>query len=158
MGTDLSPFGEVLLFILAGALFVAGGLITARIIRPHRPNEEKLLPYESGEQPLGDAWGQVNVRFYLLGLIFLLFEVEIIFLFPWAVVFGDEALIEESGGTWAWFTLAEMFVFLGILFLGLLYAWKRGYLDWPMPRRSTPVFKSPVPRRLYDEINKKYDT
>lgn len=158
MNTEMSPFTEVMLFILAGALFAAGGLLTARMIRPHRPGEEKLLPYESGEQPLGDAWGQVNVRFYLLGLIFLLFEVEIIFLFPWAVVFGDEQLISETGGQWGWLTFTEMFIFLGILFLGLLYAWKRNYLDWPMPRRHRPSFRSPVPRQLYESINKKYES
>ncbi len=157
MDTQLSPFAEVLLFIVAGILFLIGGLITARIIRPSRPNEEKLAPYESGEQPMGDAWGQVNVRFYLLGLIFLLFEVEIIFLFPWAVVFGNKELIEQTNGTWGWLTFTEMFIFLGILFIGLLYAWKRKYLEWPMPRRNTPSFSSPVPRDLYEKINKKYE-
>ncbi len=158
METGLSPFAEVLLFILAAALFVFGGLITARLIRPHRPGEQKLESYESGEQPLGDAWGQVNIRFYLLGLIFLLFEVEIIFLFPWAVVFGDEELIRETGGAWGWLTFTEMFIFLGILFLGLLYAWSKGYLDWPMPGRKKSGFSSPVPRSMYEAINKKYDS
>lgn len=157
METGLSPFVEVLLFIVAGTLFIAGGLLTARIVRPNRPGEQKLMPYESGEQPMGDAWGQVNVRFYLLGLIFLLFEVEIIFLFPWAVVFGDAQLIEETNGAWGWLTFSEMFIFLGILFLGLLYAWVKGYLDWPMPGRKNRGFSSPVPRSMYESVNKKYE-
>jgi NADH-quinone oxidoreductase subunit A len=158
MESGLSPFTEVLLFILAATLFIAGGLITSRMIRPDRPGEQKLLPYESGEQPLGNAWGQINIRFYLLGLIFLLFEVEIIFLFPWAIVFGDQKLIEQSNGTWGWLTLAEMFIFLGILFLGLLFAWKMGYLDWPLPGKKKSGFSSPVPRSMYERINKKYDS
>lgn len=157
MEPELTAFGEALLFIVAGILFLVGGLITAKLIRPDRPNDQKLASYESGEIPMGDAWGQINIRFYLLALIFLLFEVEIIFLFPWAVVFGNEELIELSGGKWGWYTFTEMFIFLGILLLGLAYAWKKGHLDWPVqsPRKTT--FTSPVPHGLYEKLNKRYE-
>ncbi|MEJ2005254.1 MAG: NADH-quinone oxidoreductase subunit A [Cyclobacteriaceae bacterium] len=156
MDTQVSAFGQVLLFMITGALFVMGGLLTAKLIRPDRPSAQKLETYESGESPVGMAWGRINIRFYLFALIFLLFEVEIIFLFPWAVVFGNEELNSATKGAWGWYTFAEMFLFVFILFLGLIYAWVYGYLDWPKAVTKTRSFKSPVPGRLYDEINKKY--
>ena len=152
----ISGFGEILLFIIGGIIFLIGGLFTAWIIRPSRPNEEKLTTYESGEEPLGNAWGRVNIRFYLVALIFLLFEVEIIFLFPWATVFGDKELIDSTGGAWGWYTLIEMFVFIAILVLGLAYAWAKGFLDWPKPEVSKSDFQSPVPADFYQKINEKY--
>ncbi len=158
MENEITVFGEVLLFILTGFLFVVGGLLTSKIIRPDRPSEAKMATYESGEVTVGDAWGQVNVRFYILALIFLLFEVEIIFLFPWAVVFGNEELIAATDGAWAWFTFVEMFIFLGILFLGLVYAWKKGFLDWPLGAQRNRSFSSPVPPSMYEAINKKYES
>lgn len=155
--TNLSAFGEILIFLIGGLLFVMGGLVTAWIIRPHRPNEEKLATYESGEQPVGSAWVRFNIRFYVVALLFVLFEVEIIFLFPWATVFGQKELIEGTQGLWGWFSLVEMLLFIGILALGLAYAWVRGFLDWPKPEVNTGTeFKSPVPKAMYDQINKKY--
>lgn len=152
----LSPFGEILIFIIGGFIFIAGGLITAKIIRPSRPNEQKLTTYESGEEPLGNAWGRVNIRFYLIAIIFLLFEVEIVFLFPWASVFGSKALIDQTNGLWGWFSLVEMFIFIAILSLGLAYAWAKGYLDWPKTEIQTKEYKSPVPSILYDKVNELY--
>lgn len=152
----LSPFGEILIFIIGGLVFIIGGLITAKIIRPDRPNAQKLTTYESGEEPLGSAWGRVNIRFYLLAIIFLLFEVEIVFLFPWASVFGSKELIETTDGLWGWFSLTEMFVFILILALGLAYAWVKGYLDWPKPEVTTKEYESPVPSSMYDRINDQY--
>ncbi|MEM7110647.1 MAG: NADH-quinone oxidoreductase subunit A [Bacteroidota bacterium] len=152
----ISGFGEVLIFVIGGILFLCGGLFTAWIVRPSRPNEEKLTTYESGEEPLGNAWGRINIRFYLVALIFLLFEVEIIFLFPWATVFGSKALIISTDGNWGWFALVEMFVFLGILAIGLAYAWVKGFLDWPKPKVEKKEIDSPVPGDLYQEVNRKY--
>ena len=154
--SSLTSSGEILIFIIGGFLFVLGGLITARIVRPSRPNEQKLTTYESGEEPLGSAWGRVNVRFYILAIIFLLFEVEIVFLFPWSTVFGSKELIQNTNGQWGWFSLTEMFVFVGILVLGLVYAWKKGFLDWPKPNIKTKEFKSHVPSDLYDQVNERY--
>ncbi len=152
----ISGFGEVLLYFIGGILFILGGLVTAWIVRPSRPNEEKLTTYESGEQPMGNAWGRINIRFYLVALIFLLFEVEIVFLFPWATVFGNKDLIEGTDGLWGWYTLIEMFVFITILALGLVYAWVKGYLDWPKPVVGKAEFDSPVPAHMYEKINKAY--
>lgn len=152
----MNQYSEILIYIIGGLAFIAGGLITAKIVRPSRPNDQKLTTYESGEDPLGDSRGRVNTRFYIVALIFLLFEVEIIFLFPWATVFADKQLIQETNGMWGWFALIEMFIFIGILALGLAYAWRKGFLDWPKPMTTPSDFKSPVPKELYDQINQKY--
>lgn len=153
----MSEYLDILVFIGVGLAFIAGGLVTSWLIRPHRPNDQKLTTYESGEEPLGAARGRVNVRFYIVALVFLLFEVEIIFLFPWALVFSDKELIQSTSGLWGWFSLVEMFIFIGILGLGLAYVWKKGFLDWPKPETQTSEFKSPVPSSLYDTINTKYE-
>ncbi len=153
----LSDFGIILLFIIAGIILLVVMLGIAKFLRPHKPNEEKLTTYESGEDPLGNAGIQFNVRFYVVALIFVLFEVELLFLFPWATVFGNKELIAQTNGQWGWFAMAEMTVFVGILILGLAYAWGKGYLDWVRPQPKVPTIKSPVPLAMYENINKKYD-
>lgn len=153
----ISDFGYILLFIIVGIGFIGLMLTIARFLRPDRPNEEKLTTYESGEDPLGNANIQFNVRFYIIALIFVLFEVELLFLFPWAVVFGNADLIEQTDGQWGWFAMAEMTVFILILVLGLAYAWVKGYLDWVRPTPQIPEVKSPVPADLYARVNDKYN-
>ncbi|CAN5301134.1 NADH-quinone oxidoreductase subunit A [soil metagenome] len=155
--TQLSAFGTIFLFIAGAIIFVIGGLITAFLLRPQRPNFEKLTTYECGEDPTGTAWGQFNVRFYVIALIFILFEVELIFLFPWATVFGQRSLIEATGGLWGWFSLFEMFIFIFLLALGLAYVWAKGYLDWVKPQVQIPHFKSVVPLELYKDLNQKQE-
>lgn len=152
----LSGFSEVLLYIIGGVLFILVALITSRILRPHRPNEEKLATYESGEEPIGAAWTQFNIRFYIIALVFLLFEVELIFLFPWALVFANKELIRQTHGLWGWTALCEMIIFILVLALGLAYAWVNGYLDWVKPHPNPTVYISRVPRSLYEKINEKY--
>jgi NADH-quinone oxidoreductase subunit A len=153
---QLSEFGGILLFIVGGIVFVMVAMLVARLIRPNRPNEEKLSSYECGEEAVGTAWGPFNVRFYIVALIFILFDVELVFLFPWAVVFGNKHLIQATNGLWGWFALAEMFIFIAILALGLAYAWVKGYLDWIKPENKLATFKSDIPRQLYANINEKY--
>ncbi|GGH43557.1 NADH-quinone oxidoreductase subunit A [Dyadobacter endophyticus] len=152
----LTDFGYILLFIIAALILLGVMLTIAKFLRPHNPNEEKLTTYESGEDPLGNANIQFNVRFYVVALIFVLFEVELLFLFPWAVVFGNKELIEQTEGQWGWFAMAEMTVFIGILILGLAYAWAKGYLDWVLPKPQIPEVKSPVPADLYAKVNERY--
>ena len=154
----LSGFGEVLLFIVAGIIFVLVALLISRLIRPNRPNAQKLSTYESGEEPQGLAWVQFNLRFYVLALIFLLFEAEIIFLFPWAIVFAKKELMEQTNGAWGWFTLIEMIIFILILALGLAYAWVNGHLDWVKPEPKPTDYTSPVPKSFYESINKKFSS
>ena len=147
--SNLSEFGVLLIFILGGLLFAVVGLLASRFIRPNRPNFEKLTTYESGEDTVGSAWGQFNLRFNIVALIFILFEVEIIYLFPWALVFGDEALVRGTDWQWAWFAMTEMFIFIGVLALGLAYAWRKGYLDWVRPPQKVASFKSKIPAEAY---------
>lgn len=153
---SISDWGQVLLFIIGGLVFVSGALLVSRIIRPSRPNAEKLTSYESGEEPIGSPWIQFSVRFYVIALIFILFEVEIAFLFPWATIFSNKELISQTDGAWGWTAMAEMLIFIGLLALGLVYAWKNDYLDWIKPSPKTKDFKSPVPRELYNKINEQY--
>ena len=125
-------------------------------MRPYRPGIEKNAAYESGELPSGDARLSFNIRFYIVAIVFLLFDVELVLLFPWSAVFGDAALLERLGPAWIWFAGMEMLIFIGILALGLGYAWKKGHLSWILPVNSREEFRSPVPRKFYEEINKKY--
>lgn len=152
----VSDFGFILLFILTALAFLGLTLGLAKLLRPARPNEEKLTTYESGEDPEGNANVQFNVRYYVVALIFLLFDVELVFLFPWATVFGNARFIRETSGVWGWFSLLEMVIFLGILALGLAYAWVKGHLDWVKPEVKTPTFEGNVPENFYEKINKKY--
>lgn len=152
----LSQFGQVLLFLIGAVLFLSLSFLIARLIRPNRPNPQKLETYESGEQALGTAWTQFNMRFYIVALIFILFEVEIIFLFPWATVFSRKELVAETNGFWGWFSLVEMIIFILILALGLAYAWVNGLLDWIKPSPPPRDIPSVVPKKLYDTLNEKY--
>lgn len=152
----IQAYSGIFLFLAVGVVFVAGGLFTSRLIRPNRPNPEKNTTYESGEDPLQNSWGNFNIRFYLVALIFIIFEAEIIFLFPWATVFADKTLMEQTNGLWGWMALVEVFLFVLILALGLAYVWKKGYLDWDKPKSNIPKSTSVVPENLYQNINKKY--
>lgn len=148
----ISGFGEVLLFIIGGAVFVIISLFVSKLIRPSRPNAEKLSTYESGEEPVTSAWTQYNLRFYVVALIFLLFEVELVVLFPWATVFSRQDLIQQTNGLWGWVSLLEMVLFIFVLALGLAYAWANGYLDWVRPNPKPTDYKSPVPKEMYDKL------
>lgn len=156
--TYISEFGEVLLFVIGGTLFLLLTLFVSRLIRPHRPSAEKLATYESGEEPVGTAWTQFNVRFYVIAIIFLLFEVEIVFLFPWATIFANRELMDRTNGLWGWFSVAEAVIFILVLALGLVYAWVNGHLDWIKPEPDPTRFSSPVPEELYEKINQHYNT
>lgn len=152
---QLSGFAIILLFIIGALIFLLMGLMVGRLIRPNRPNAEKLSTYECGEDPIMAAWGQFNIRFYIVALIFVLFDVEIVFLFPWSTIYGNKELIEASNGSWGWFSLLEILLFVGILALGLAYAWGKGFLEWVKPQLKTNEYRSHVPKRLYDQINSK---
>ena len=153
----LSDFGIILLFLVGGAIFILIGLATSKLLRPNNPNPEKLSSYECGEEALGSSWVSFNPRFYVIALIFIIFDVELVFFFPWAVVFGQEELIRTTNGLWGWFSLAEMGIFLGILILGLAYVWVNGHLDWIKPKPVTPRSRSKIPAEMYANVNKKYE-
>ncbi|MFT4737710.1 MAG: NADH-quinone oxidoreductase subunit A [Cyclobacteriaceae bacterium] len=153
---EISGFGVVLLFLIGGGAFISITLLVGRFLRPNRPSPEKLSTYESGEDPVNSAWVNFNVRYYVIALIFLLFELELVFLFPWGVVFGDVELIASTGGLWGWFSLTETFIFIGMLAVGLIYVWSSGMLDWIKPNPKPEQYKSGVPTERYQELNRKY--
>lgn len=113
-------FANVLVYIVISIGFIFGSLTIGRILRPQHPTPEKLTTYECGEEAIGSAWIQFNVRFYIIALIFLIFDVEIAVLFPWAVIFKKVGLL----------ALAEIFLFVGILVVGFAYVWVKGDLEW----------------------------
>lgn len=154
--TNLSDFGVVLIFIIGGILFLNMGLLLAKLIRPNKANAEKLTTYESGEETVGNAWNKFNFKYYSIAIIFILFEVELMFLFPWATIFGNEELIAATQGEWGWFSLIEMGIFIGILVLGLAYAWSNGYIDWVKPDVKPTDYQSVVPKNLYNKVNERY--
>jgi NADH-quinone oxidoreductase subunit A len=127
----LTEFGRVLLFFLIGGAFVAIGLLTAWLLRPARPYPSKNATYECGETPVGDTRIRFNIRFYVIALIFVIFDVEVVFLFPWALVYG--AL--------GWFAFFEMLTFLAILLVGYAYVWRKGDLDWDRPEPRVPRYE-----------------
>ncbi len=130
----LTEFGRVFIFILIGVGFVAIGLAFAWLLRPNRPYPSKLATYECGEVPVGDTRVRFNIRFYVIALIFLIFDVEVVFLFPWATVFKNLG----------WFAFVEMMVFLVILLVGYAYVWRKGDLDWDKPAPRIPVYERGV--------------
>ena len=140
-----------IIFAIVAVMFTSVSLILNYIISPHKPNEEKLSAYECGEESEGTAWIRFNVRFYIVALIFILFDVELVFLFPWATLFGNSYLNKVTDGYWAWYTFAEMVLFVFILALGLAYAWVKGHLDWVKPETKPTEYKSPVPEELYNK-------
>ena len=125
----------------------------SRLIAPKNPTPEKLTSYECGEETIGSAWVPFNSRFYVIALIFLLFDVEMIFILPWATVFGSHEAAKIDN-RWGWLSLTEMFIFLGILILGLVYVWVKGDLDWIRPTVIKPSVDSQVPRSFYEKLNK----
>jgi NADH-quinone oxidoreductase subunit A len=127
----LTEFGRVLIFFIVGTLFVAIGMLVAWLLRPNRPYPGKVTTYECGENPLGDTRVRFNIRFYVVALIFVIFDVEVVFLFPWAVVY------KHLG----WFAFVEMVVFLTILFVGYAYVWRKGDLDWDRPAPRIPQYQ-----------------
>ena len=113
-------FGTIFLFLLLGIILISIILILQRLLAPSNPSKDKQSTYECGEEAEGSAWVQFNIRFYVIALIFLIFDVEVVFLYPWAVVFMKLGL----------FAFVEMAVFLAILIVGLAYVWRKSDLDW----------------------------
>jgi NADH-quinone oxidoreductase subunit A len=116
----LSSYGPIALFMVVAAIFAVVPLVLNRLLAPHRPDRVKLSPYESGVETIGPTHIQFRTRFYLYALIFVIFDVEAIFLFPWAVAFNQLGL----------FALIEMGIFIGFLLVAFAYAWRKGALEW----------------------------
>jgi NADH-quinone oxidoreductase subunit A len=150
----------ILIFLAAGLTLLAANLVLGWFVRPNKPSAEKAEVYECGEQPVGPAWVQFDLRFYVVALLFVIFDVELAFFFPWAVVFGSstragdenqpvemreeaaanlqpqtaapaaEAPKPEAARNLAWVAFADIMVFFGVLLVGFAYLWRRGDLEW----------------------------
>jgi NADH-quinone oxidoreductase subunit A len=116
----LALYVPVLAIVVLGIGLVASMFLGNRMLRPSRPTPQKLMTYECGVDPVGSGWAQVHVRYYIFAYLYVVFAVDAVFLFPWATVY------ERLG----WVTVGEMGVFVGILAIGLAYAWRKGVLTW----------------------------
>lgn len=121
----LMAYAGVAAFFLVAIGFVVGSMLAGKLLRPRNLYPEKLETYECGEEPVGSAWFNYNPRFYIVALIYIVFDVEIAFVYPVATVF--KRWVEQGSGV---FALVEIAIFIAILLLGLLYVWKKGDLEW----------------------------
>lgn len=122
----LENYFPVLVFVIVGLAFGCVPILLGRVLGPHRPDKEKISAYECGFEAFEDARMQFDIRYYLIAIIFILFDLEIAFLFPWAAIFKEIAASDAVRA----FGFFEMLVFLGILVVGYIYAWAKGALDW----------------------------
>lgn len=120
MPAHVSNLVSILIFMLVASGFVVSQYVVVRILAPQDKSKTKSEPYECGEVVVGKAWSQISVRFYIIAMLFLVFDIETVFLFPWALIYKKLAL----------FGLIEMTVFILILLVGLVYPWKKGVLQW----------------------------
>lgn len=116
----LENYFPVLMFIFVGLAVGIGPIVTGALLGPHRPDSEKLSPYECGFEAFEDARMKFDVRYYLVAILFILFDLEIAFLFPWAIVLNEIGL----------FGFLSMMIFLAILVVGFIYEWMKGALEW----------------------------
>jgi len=119
----MQGWSSIFLLSLLGVAFAAGSIIMARLLGPRKPTAEKEAPYECGMPPVGDARERHSVKFYLVAMIFLLFDIEVAFLYPWAMAIRDLR----------WMGFVQVVVFFVILVAGYAYVWKKGVLDWNRP-------------------------
>lgn len=141
----ISEFGKIFVFILTAILFVIVAIFASKLIRPSRPTKEKLLTYECGENIEGSPWVKFNIRFYVVALIFLIFDVEVVLLVPWALVYRNFGFAGFLVGA----------IFLLLLGLGMAYEWRKGDLEWARPKPVPPVIKKinePEQEKVTEEV------
>ena len=161
--------GYLVLFVALAVFFVFIHLVMGRFIRPVKPDPDKLTIYECGEPTIGSSWIQFDLRFYVVALLFVIFDVEVAFFFPWAVVFGQaNTLATATGETpslelakkellgnpgagevsaeqrevarqFAWYAFLDILVFFGVLLVGFAYLWRRGDINWVRSMAAEPV-------------------
>jgi NADH-quinone oxidoreductase subunit A len=134
--TSVELVWGILLFIGAGFVMVFGGLVVGALLRPKIPHPEKAASYECGEPIIGQGWVQFDLRFYVVALVFIVFDVEIALFWPWAVVFGAA----EAGSMLKLIAFFDMLFFFGVVVVGFLYLWRFGYLEWV---RSVTAYRPP---------------
>ncbi len=134
----LTEFGKILVFLILAGVFVGIAIFVSSLIRPKRPSYEKNLIYECGENPEGSPWVKFNIRFYVVALIFLIFDVEIVLLFPWALTYKEFGVIGFAIGA----------IFLLVLFLGMAYEWRKGDLEWARPKIEQLDLKKIIEKKI----------
>lgn len=120
-------YGTIAVLVLVGCALYAVIMLLSRLMRPSVPSPLKLTTYECGVEAVGDGWSQMNIRYYIFAFLFVIFDVEAVFLFPWAVILGE---LDATTTPSAWYALIAMFLFVFTLLEGLAYAWKKGVLRW----------------------------
>lgn len=134
---------SIFLFAVIGAAFVLAALVFGSFLRPQIPHPEKLATYECGEPAIGSSWVQFDLRFYIVALVFLIFDVEVALFYPWAVAYGDAARLAAQLGTSLFsvrlVALVDMLFFFGVLLVGFAYLWRFGYLDWVRSAATTSL-------------------
>ncbi|MBA3034734.1 MAG: NADH-quinone oxidoreductase subunit A [Gammaproteobacteria bacterium] len=122
----LENYFPILIFVIVALIFGCAPLIIGRLVGPHRPDPEKLSPYECGFEAFEDARMKFDARYYLIAIIFIIFDLEVAFLLPWAAIFKEIALTPE----FAFFGFGSMMIFIALLVVADIYAWAKGALDW----------------------------
>src|SRR6266516_7740304 len=134
---------SVTVFIAFGAIFVLANMVAGAIARPNIPNPEKATVYECGEPVIGSSWVQFDLRFYIVALVYLIFDVEVALFYPWAVAYGSAPdLGKELGMTVSALrgvAIVDMLFFFGVLLVGFAYLWRFGYLDWVRSAATTSL-------------------
>src|SRR3954454_16464450 len=134
---------SVTLFVGVGAAFVFVNLVAGAVARPCVPNPEKAAVYECGEPSIGSSWVQFDLRFYIVALVFLVFDVEVALFYPWAVAYGSAYELGRQIGMAASeiraVALVDMLFFFGVLLVGFAYLWRFGYLDWVRSAATTSL-------------------
>ena len=134
---------SVTIFLVMGAGFVLANLVIGHIARPAIPNAEKATVYECGEPAIGSSWVQFDLRFYIVALVYLIFDVEVALFYPWAVAYGNAPALGEAIGMTASavraVAIVDMLFFFGVLLVGFAYLWRFGYLDWVRSAATTSL-------------------
>src|SRR4051794_17277937 len=134
---------SITIFLAFGAVFVLLNLTVGALARPQIPNPEKSAIYECGEPSIGSSWVQFDLRFYIVALVFLIFDVEVALFYPWAVAYGSAAELAANTGMTVFqirqVAIVDMLFFFGVLLVGFAYLWRFGYLDWVRSAATTSL-------------------
>jgi len=146
----MGPFISIALFVGFGAAFVLAGLLAGSFVRPSSTNPEKAATYECGETTIGSSWVQFDLRFYIVALVYLVFDVEVALFYPWAVAWGSADKLAKDLGFASVYefrkvALVDMLFFFGVLLVGFAYLWRFGYLDWVRSAAATSIKASHQP-------------
>jgi NADH-quinone oxidoreductase subunit A len=158
LATEQTAFLYIFLTIIGVILFTIGGSWISAWLRPYKPYAGKLTTYESGVEPIGSAWAPINTRLYTIGIIFVLFELETILLFPWATVWVEKSQEITGNGEWNLYMAISGTFFVLILGIGLVYAIIKGRLvsSYNITYPNQLTVNSKVPLSYYDKINQQY--